>query len=247
MRNPEIPGREISAKAIPTRGTLLDPASGCGVTRCDAVSRKYPPGHSALDAESRNTRAGNIGKGNTHKRHFTGPRIVVRGDPVLDAVSRNTGSGTCPLRPRTGPRIVVRGDSHTGPRHLVIPRLDAVLHVIPRLDAVSRNTRAGNIGKSNAHKRHFTGPRIAVRGDRHVIPRYDAVLHVIPHLMRNPGIPAAALVLCGPVLDPASWCGVTHTLDPVTSSYRALTRYPEISAKAIPTRGTLLDPASGAG
>ena len=39
MRNPGIPGREIRAKAIPTRGTFLDPASWCGVTRCDAVSR----------------------------------------------------------------------------------------------------------------------------------------------------------------------------------------------------------------
>ena len=46
-------------------------------------------------------------------------------------------------------------------------------------------------------------------------------LSVIPHLMRcstsyrattrYPGIPAAALVLCGPSLDPASWCGVTRS------------------------------------
>ena len=46
-------------------------------------------------------------------------------------------------------------------------------------------------------------------------------LPVIPHLMRcstsyrattrYPGIPAAALVLCGPSLDPASWCGVTRS------------------------------------
>ena len=38
MRNPEI-----SAKAIPTRGTFLDPASLCGVTRCTAVSRNTLP------------------------------------------------------------------------------------------------------------------------------------------------------------------------------------------------------------
>ena len=47
-------------------------------------------------------------------------------------------------------------------------------------------------------------------------------LSVIPHLMRcstsyrattrYPGIPAAALVLCGPSLDPASWCGVTRVV-----------------------------------
>ena len=30
---------------------------------------------------------------------------------------------------------------------------------------------------------------------------------------RYPGISSAALVLCLPSLDPASWCGVTHTLD----------------------------------
>ena len=46
-------------------------------------------------------------------------------------------------------------------------------------------------------------------------------LSVIPHLMRcstsyrattrYPGIPAAALVLCGPSLDPVSWCGVTRS------------------------------------
>ena len=34
MRNPEIPGQGIPAKAIPTRGPSLDPASWCGVTRC---------------------------------------------------------------------------------------------------------------------------------------------------------------------------------------------------------------------
>ena len=34
MRNPEIPGQGIPAKAIPTRGPALDPASLCGVTRC---------------------------------------------------------------------------------------------------------------------------------------------------------------------------------------------------------------------
>ena len=142
---------------------------------------------------------GNIGKGNTHKRHFTGPRIAVRGD-----------------------------------RH-VIPRLDAVLHVIPRLDAVSRNTLSviphlmrnpGNTGKGNTHKRHFSGPRIVVRGDRHVIPRYDAVsrntLPVIPHLMRNLGILAKAIPTRGLSLGPASLCGVT----------RYSTRYPGIPAKA---------------
>ena len=57
------------------------------------------------DAVSRNT-----GKGNTHKRHFSGPRIEC-GVTRCDAVSRNTGSGTCPLRPLSGPRIVVRGDT----------------------------------------------------------------------------------------------------------------------------------------
>ena len=109
---------------------------------------------------------GNIGKSNTHKRHFTGPRIAVRGD-----------------------------------RH-VIPRLDAVLHVIPHL---MRNP--GNIGKGNTHKRRFSGPRIAVRGDPvldailHVIPRLDAVLHVIPRLdavSRNTGKRMYRLPLTGP-------------------------------------------------
>ena len=69
-------------------------------------------------------------------------------------------------------------------------------------------------------------------------------LLVIPHLMRcstsyrattrYPGILSAALVLCGPSLGPASWCGVT------SPSYRASTRYPEIPAVA-------LDPCSLAG
>ena len=69
-------------------------------------------------------------------------------------------------------------------------------------------------------------------------------LLVIPHLMRcstsyrattrYPGILSAALVLCGPSLGPASWCGVT------SPSYRASTRYPEIPAVA-------LDPCSRTG
>ena len=149
MRNPEIPGREISAKALVLCGPSLDPASLCGVTRCDAESRntraviphlmrnpgipangprivvrgdpvrrgiqEYPGGHSALDAESRNT-----GKGNTHKRPLTGPRIGC-GVTWCDAVSRNTRAVIPHLMrnpeiPANGPRIVVRGDSRTGPR-----------------------------------------------------------------------------------------------------------------------------------
>ena len=77
MRNPGIPGREIRAKAIPTRGTFLDPASWCGVTL-------------TLDPASL-----------CGVTHATGPRIVVRGDPHTgpciecgvtrcDAESRNT-------------------------------------------------------------------------------------------------------------------------------------------------------------
>ena len=41
---------------------------------------------------------GNIGKGNTHKRHFSGPRIAVRGDTVLDAVSRKYPGGKYPAK-----------------------------------------------------------------------------------------------------------------------------------------------------
>ena len=61
MRNPEIPGQGIPAKAIPTRGPALDPASLCGVTRYDAVSRNTVCGTCPL-------------------RPLSGPRIVVRGD-----------------------------------------------------------------------------------------------------------------------------------------------------------------------
>ena len=39
-------------------------------------------------------------------------------------------------------------------------------------------------------------------------------------LTRYPEISAKAIPTRGTLLDPASWCGVTHTLDPVTSSYR---------------------------
>ena len=174
MRNPEIPGREISAKAIPTRGTFLDP-----------VTSSF--------------------------RTHTSYRATTRCSTSYRATTRY------PEIPANGPRIVVRGDSRTGPRHLVIPRCDAVLHVIPRydaesrkyplghsaLDAESRNTRAGNTGKGNTHKRHFSGPRIVVRGDpvrrgiQEYPPRHSALdaesrntRAVIPHLMRNPEIPA---------------------------------------------------------
>ena len=108
---------------------------------------------------------------------------------------------------------------------------------------------------------HFVLPRhTAVL---HVILRCDAVsrntLPVIPHLMRNPEISAKAIPTRGTFLDPASLCGVTHTLDPAslcgvtrcTAVSRNtlpviphLMRNPEIPAKAIPARGTFLDPES---
>ena len=63
--------------AVSRKYPPMDPASWCGVTRCDAESRNTHHVIPRYDAVSRNT-----GKGNTHKRHFSGPRIAVRGDPV---------------------------------------------------------------------------------------------------------------------------------------------------------------------
>ena len=107
MRNPEIPAGNTGSGTCPLRTHALDPASWCGVTRCDAESRNTHHVIPRYDAVSRNTRAG------------------------------NTGSGTCPLRPLSGPRIAVRGDSHTGPRRLGHSALDAesrnTLPVIPHL------------------------------------------------------------------------------------------------------------------
>ena len=85
--------------------------------------------HSALDAESRNT-----GKGNTHKRHFSGPRIVVRGDPVRRGIQKYSGReyrqrhlpfAAPPLDPASlcG---VTRCDAESRNTHHVIPRYDAV-------------------------------------------------------------------------------------------------------------------------
>ena len=107
-----------------------------------------------------------------------------------------------------------------------------MLPVIPHL---MRNP--GNIGKGNTHKRRFSGPRIAVRGDRHVIPHLMRCFPSYRALTRYPEISAKAILTRGTFLDPASWCGVT----------RCLTRYPGIPAKAIPTRGTFLGPASWCG
>ena len=158
--------------------------------RGDPVRRgiqKYPPGHSALDAESRNTGrpipvcdpsldpASLCGV-----THATGPRIAVRGDPVLDAVSRNT----LPVIPH----------SH------VIPRYDAVLHVIPHLMRNPGNTRAWNTSRPIPVCGTFLDPAslcgvtrcdaesrntLPVIPHSHVIPRYDAVSrntrHWTPH------------------------------------------------------------------
>ena len=120
------------------------------VVRGDPVRRgiqKYPPGHSALDAESRNT-------------HHVIPRYdaVSRKYPPLDPAS------LCGVTHATGPRIVVRGD----PVRRGIQKYPLGHSA---LDAESRNTRAGNTGKGNTHKRHFSGPRIVVRGDPHTGPR----------------------------------------------------------------------------
>ena len=50
------------------------------------------------------------------------------------------------------------------------------------------------------------------------------IVFVIPHLMRNLGILAGVLakyiLLCGPLLDPASSCGVTRRLDVVSRNTR---------------------------
>ena len=161
MRNPEIPGREISAKAIPTRGTFLDPASLCGVTRCDAESRKYPPMDPASLCGVTRCLMRNPG---IPGQEIRAKAIPTRGT-FLDPAS--LCGVTHALDPASGCGVT-RCDAVSRNTH----------HVIPRYDAVSRKYGQGEIPA--------TGPRIVVRGDSRTGPRRL----VIPHLMRNPGIPA---------------------------------------------------------
>ena len=93
---------------------------------------------------------GNTGKF-TRKILFPGPRIAVRGDTVLDVVSRNTSKVTRKIL-FLGPRIAVRGDTV--------------------LDAVSREYRQKHL-QNTFFFRPFPGPRIAVRGNTlsHTAPR----------------------------------------------------------------------------
>ena len=156
------------------------------VVRGDLVRRgiqEYPLGHSALDAESRNTRAGNTGKGNTHKRHFSGPRIVVRGDPVCSffSTARRTNQEAPPLLSGFFARSL---SPPSGAAELAVLKQSSPFF-LGRL-ASSRPDKGGVCSALSLCG--LTGPR------HHVIPRYDAVSRntraVIPHLMRNPGIPA---------------------------------------------------------
>ena len=167
MRNPGI-----RAKAIPTRGTFLDPASLCGVTRCDA--------------ESRNTRA--VIPHLMRNPEIRAKAIPTRG-PSLDPASW-CGVTRCDAESRKYPL-----------GHSVLTRHTALRRGIQKYP--SREYQ-----QAHSRLRPLSGPRHLV------IPHCDAVLPVIPHLMRcstsyrattrYPGILSAALVLCGPSLDPAS-------------------------------------------
>ena len=103
------------------------------IPHLDAISRKYRPSHSALDAESRKCMGRRARKIHSLLCPSTGPRVAARGDariiPHLDAISRkyrpshsalDAESRKCMGRrarkihsllcPSTGPRVAARGD-----------------------------------------------------------------------------------------------------------------------------------------
>ena len=106
----------------------------------------------------------------------------MRGDTVLDAVSRNTSKVTRKIL-FLGPRIAVRGDTV--------------------LDAVSREYRQKHL-QNTFFFRPFPGPRITCGVTPLVIPRFDAVSRNIR------GGESLLLFLLGHELGPRIECGVTQ-------------------------------------